>query len=198
MPVIPFLTDAEWQLEELVKKAKDSGADYLLFGAGMTMRNIQALWFLKQLRKTFPKLIYKYEQLYHFKYDENNYNGNYTVSGDYYRQINSILAELCYKYSLPIRIKRYIPNDFRKLNYIISEKLLNKAYELQLRNISDKDTFWLGMNIQNLKESIVSIFQKDQLDSLNNMNKDLKEFIVKEIKNIDPEIEKNIQLRLFN
>ena len=47
---------------------------------------------------------------------------------EYARKLHSKLFKLAEKYKIPIRIKRWIPNDYRKWNYKISELLLNSEY----------------------------------------------------------------------
>jgi hypothetical protein len=45
-------------------------------------------------------------------------------------------------------------------NYIVAERLLNKAYKLQMQGKVWCNLRWAGQNIQNLKESIEDIWQK--------------------------------------
>ena len=51
IPLVPFLGDDPKDLDQLFQEAKTAGADYVLFGGGMTLRNKQALWFLKHLKE---------------------------------------------------------------------------------------------------------------------------------------------------
>jgi len=95
----------------------------------------------------------------------------------YSTEIDSKLIALCKKYDLDLRIKRFIPEDFRKYNYIISEIFLNKTSERQIKNIRRNNLFWAGMNIQNLKESIVDIDERNELQTIRNVNADIEEFI---------------------
>jgi len=39
IPIIPFLSDNDENLEEVVKKSKDAGADFVLFAPGLTLRD---------------------------------------------------------------------------------------------------------------------------------------------------------------
>ncbi len=198
MPVIPFISDASWQLEDLIKKGKDHGADYILFGSGMTMRDTQALWFMKHLKEKFPILLPKYEMLYRFKYDPKKYSGEYGVSNSYHQHVNETIVTLCEKYNMPIRIKRFIPEDFRRLNYLISEVLLNKAYMKSIESTYDKSMFWTGMNVQNLKESIVHIYQRNELHSIGNINPESETIIKKMIRDEHGETTFSKQLNLFD
>ncbi len=186
LPVIPYLTDSEENLESLVKASKQAGADYLLFGGGMTMRDIQALWFLKHLENEFPELISKYEHLYKFRYNPGEYLGEYETPYNYYKNINKLLFNLCKKYNIPIRMKRYIPNDFRRLNYLISESFFSETFEKQILGNPDTNLYWAAMNIQNLKEPIYDITKRNELMKIKNVNRFVKEKIINELKKYYP------------
>jgi DNA repair photolyase len=179
IPVVPYLSDADKDLEEMVKQTKESGADYILFGGGMTMRNIQAVWFLKHLKERYPELIDKYEELYRFKYSLNSYKGTYVPKRSYCLKIHKKLFALCERYNMAYRIKRFIPDDFRRENYIIAESLLNKAYKLQMLGKAWSNLHWAGQNIQNLKESIVEVAKRGDLQKIRNVNEEI-ETIIKE------------------
>lgn len=178
IPVVPFLTDSDEDLETMIRTSKESGADYIILGGGMTLRDSQALWFLQHLKNKFPELITKYETLYGFKYDPNNYTGSYGPTGNYSKKINQRCFELCKKYHLPYRIKRFIPDDYRKMNYLLAEQLLNKAYELQALGKAHSQIFWAGQNIQNLKESIVEIAKRGELKKIRNVDEKIESYIL--------------------
>ena len=175
MPIIPFLGDSAEQLESMVESTKDAGADYILFGAGMTMRDNQALWFFKRLKEECPALADKYLKLYNAEITpEHGYKGSYTPNKTYAKKKTKKMFELCEKYNLKHRMKRYIPNDYRKLNYLIAEKFLNEAYILQYTGKTWSNLFWAGQNIQNLKESISDIANRTELHKIRNVNVDLE------------------------
>jgi DNA repair photolyase len=195
MPIVPFLYDSEENLEELIRLSKDAGADYILFGPGMTMRDNQAAWFFKRLNDEYPDLVEKYLKLYNAELTpENEYKGSYGPSKSYSKKITKKILELCEKYDLSYRMKRFIPDDFRKLNYMISEEFLNEAYVLQFTGKPWTNLFWAGQNIQNLKVSIAEIANRNDLQSIRNVNdsleKRINEFISKQ------NIKSSIQSRL--
>jgi len=169
--------DSDEDLKSMVKTAKESGADYLIFGAGMTMRDLQSVWFMNHLYDRFPGLTELYEKLYRFKYNKDAYAGMYEPGQQYSQQLNQKMLSLCEKFNLQYRIKRYIPEDFRKSNYIISEKLLNRSYQLQIMRKDWKNIYWAGMNIQNLKESIADVATRNELRNIRNVNSDIENFI---------------------
>jgi DNA repair photolyase len=180
IPVVPLLCDSDRQLEEMVKQSKEAGADYLLFG-GMTMRDLQALWFMKHVKERYPELVEGYEELYKFKYDPESYEGIYAPKRSYQLRINKKLLALCDEYEMPYRIKRFIPDDFRRENYLIAEKILNQAYQLQILGKAWSNTHWAGMNIQNLKESISDVGRRGELKKIRNVNDDIQSFILQEL-----------------
>jgi len=177
IPIVPYLCDSDENLEVMVKKTKESSADYILFGSGMTMRDLQAKWFLKHLKDSYPELMEKYEELYKFKYNSESYEGTYTPKASYLKRINKKMFDLCEKYELPYRMARFIPSDFRKKNYIIAEKLLNEAYMLQMLGKTWSNKHWAGQNIQNLKESIVAVAKRNELQKIKNVNDEIESFI---------------------
>jgi DNA repair photolyase len=185
IPIVPYLCDSDENLEAMVKNIKGSGADFILFGSGVTMRDLQARWFLKHLKERYPELIAKYEELYGFNYNPALYEGKYTPKASYSKKINKKILDLCEKYDLPYRAKRFIPNDFRRMNYIIAEKLLNEAYRLQISGNAWSTKHWAGMNIQNLKESIISIANRNELQKIRNVNNEIEKFIKENLDDVE-------------
>jgi DNA repair photolyase len=62
MPILPFISDGDG-LEEIVRRAKASGANYL-WNSGLTLRDQQRKRYLDIIRKNFPSLEQRYETLY--------------------------------------------------------------------------------------------------------------------------------------
>ena len=161
MPLVPYLNDDPAELEELVKAAKDHGADYLLFAGGISMKNQQAIWFLKHLANRHPHLIPAYKRLFNFSYPSNTYDGNPSPIHQYVLKKNRILLELCDKHDLSCRMPRFVPSDYRRYNYLLAESLFNEHY---LRSVDGKpanEIYWLAKNIQQLKLGITKENLKD-------------------------------------
>lgn len=154
MPVVPFLTDRTDDLEDLVKKAVQAGADYIMFDSGMTMRDAQALWFLNNLQKRFPQALPYYERLYEFVYDPESYQGRFNPPSSYSSGINSLLQNLCDKHKIATRVKRFLPDDYRRDNYHIAEQLFHMASRAQNAGQPWSKMFWTAHDIQKLKVSI--------------------------------------------
>ncbi len=162
MPIIPFLEDFDENLESVVKKSKDSGADFVVFSPGLTLRDTQKNYFIDRLKRSdYSKIIKPLLNLY----GKNSY-----PRADYIKEINIKILELCKKYSLQIRLKRWIPSDFRKWNYIISQKLLDKYYRDSLIGKTNNSLLWAGLYLNNLKESILDIRAKGELLQIKGFN----------------------------
>ncbi len=67
-PILPYITDTKENIEEIVIKAKEAGAKYILGWMGMTMREGQREYFYNELDKRFPGLKRKYINRYGNKY----------------------------------------------------------------------------------------------------------------------------------
>ena len=94
MPVLPFISDTEEKLEELITAAKDHGADYILIG-GLTLfgssPSDSKVLYRKFLERKFPELISGYKKLYRiFPYPP----------PDYIEKLNARADHLCKKIGL--------------------------------------------------------------------------------------------------
>ncbi|MBU0763227.1 MAG: radical SAM protein [Bacteroidetes bacterium] len=191
IPIPLGFSDSDEQLEDMVRKTKEAGGDFILFGGGITLTDKQALYFLEHLNDRFPEKMPLYEKIYRFSYDPAFYNGTYGSYDDYCVSVHDKLFALCVKYDLPYRIKRYIPDDYRKHNYILAEKLLAKAYRLQMIGKPWTYLNWAGLNIQNLQESVVAIAERNELRKIRNVSVNIETFIKKYIEELTPEERRN-------
>jgi len=180
IPIIPYLEDDDENLEDVIKKSKEAGADFLLFSPGLTLRDLQQEFFIKKLKESKYKDIVK--PLLEL------YKGQMYPPEDYVRKLHLKLLEFCEKYNLAVRIKRWIPNDYRKWNYKISELFLNKVYmDMVKAGKSNNAMMWAGLNLNNFEESILDVYKRGELSKMKNFTKTIVEFI-------KPYIEKNKEL----
>jgi len=107
MPVLPFISDTEEQMEGMVKAAKDCGADYI-FVAGMTLfgsgpGDSRTLYF-NFLRRNYPELIPKYDTLF---------RGTDYPAPEYQGRLNGIVENLCRKHGVRLGISEsFNPRSF--------------------------------------------------------------------------------------
>jgi DNA repair photolyase len=163
-PIVPFLCDNEDNLKAVVQTSKDVSADYMLFG-GMTLQDRQAEYFLNQLEKSYPELPEKFKALYKDSYEP--LDKNYTIN------LNKKIVKLSSDIGISNNIQRYIPSDYREMNYRIAEKLFSEAELSRNLNKEWKNCYWAAQNINNLDKSILDIAKQGELKSIRNVNQDI-------------------------
>jgi len=169
MPIIPFLEDNELNMKSLITKSYEAGADFILFAPGLTLRDAQKDFFINKLKNSEYRNII--EPLL------NLYFGEKFSWHEYSTKISSNILNYCENYTLPIRMKRWIPKDYRKWNYKISELLLNKYYHDSLKGNPDKSMLWAGLSLNDLKESILEVYKRGELLKVNSFNMKIINFI---------------------
>lgn len=97
-PVLPFITDTNENIEKIVLKCKQSGAQYILCWFGMTIREGQREYFYDALDKKFPGLKEKYIKRY-----RNNYSCAVPSINDMQKKFN----ELCGREKIMTNMKFY-------------------------------------------------------------------------------------------
>lgn len=93
IPVLPFISDSNEQLDEMIRVAGELGIDYVFVGA-LTLYGVGRELYFRILEKHFPELIPEYEKLY-----KSN-----QPSKEYQKKLEKLVIELCNKY----RVKRMI------------------------------------------------------------------------------------------
>ena len=175
MPIIPFLEDNDENLDAVIKKSKEAGADFIIFAPGLTLRDAQADFFIKKLKES------KYNHV--VKPLLNLYKGQMGPPKGYINIMHQKLLALCQKYDVGVREKRWIPKDYRKWNYKISELLLVKDYMNKLRSgKSNKSFYWAGLTLNNLEESIINVYKRGELATLKNFNSEIIKFVEPHLK----------------
>lgn len=94
IPVLPFISDSDEQLNEMIKVAKEFQTDYVFVGA-LTLYGIGRELYYKILEKYFPELVSKYKQLFKI------FN---QPSKAYQLRLEKKARELCEKYGVRYRI----------------------------------------------------------------------------------------------
>jgi DNA repair photolyase len=98
IPVLPFLSDTEDQLDTMIKTAKDYGAQFCfvgsltLFGNGPT--DCKTLYY-KFLKKHYPHLLSEYRSLFRVFF---------TPSKEYQKKLEEMGMRICKKYKLNYKI----------------------------------------------------------------------------------------------
>jgi DNA repair photolyase len=146
LPVIPFVTDSPQIMERTIKKAKEVGIDFIIFG-GMTLKDgRQKEYFLHTLMKNYPDLASNYQNIY-----RNNKWGS--PIGSYSQSINLTFNTLAKKYGLPRRIPLHFYQDIISKNDLVIVLLEHIDYLLKLEG--GKSPFgYAAYSISQLKQPL--------------------------------------------
>ena len=149
LPVIPFVTDTQELMEKTIKKAVDTGVDFIIFG-GMTLKSgKQKEYFINVLKRYNPKLITKYDNIY-----TGDKWGNATQ--DYYNSINQLFKTTAKKYKISKRIPISLYNDILSENDLVVVILEHIDYFLKMKGRTSPYGY-AAYSISQLKESLSSI-----------------------------------------
>lgn len=94
IPTLPFISDSDEALEEMIIQSKKHGADYILIG-GLTLFGNQPadskVLYYKFLERNFPHLMPSYKKLYHIFF---------MPSKEYLQDLDSKASALCEKHGM--------------------------------------------------------------------------------------------------
>lgn len=100
MPTLPWITDDPEALRDLIRRAADSGARYILFLPGMTLRDTCRSYFYNQLDKGFPSLRPMYEK---------RFGNSYVCDAPNAGRLWQIFQEECSKAGIATLMRFYTP-----------------------------------------------------------------------------------------
>jgi DNA repair photolyase len=127
MPVIPYVTDTEDVLEESVKRLKQAGVDFIIFG-GMTLKEgRQKDYFMHVLNMHYPALAAGYGSIY----NPGSRWGEQTAA--YSQSVGSRFYRIAAKYGVPVRIPPSLYNDVIDTGDKVAVTLDNMDYLLRMR-----------------------------------------------------------------
>lgn len=84
MPILPFLEDDSENIRQIIQKAADSGASYIIPAFGMTLRPGSRDYYYQKLDLLFPGVKEKYIQ---------TFGDSYQCSAPNWRQLNDVFQE---------------------------------------------------------------------------------------------------------
>ena len=105
MPLLPFITDTEGNVKDIVRRAKESGAKYIIPVFGMSIRTGQREYYYQKLDEHFPGLKSRYEKIYGQQYQ--------CPSPDHDR-LGKVFFEACDKNGLRPGMEFYQPQNSRQ------------------------------------------------------------------------------------
>ncbi|RLI76499.1 radical SAM protein [Archaeoglobales archaeon] len=94
IPILPFISDSDEQLDEMIKIAKEFDVDYIFVGT-LTLYGVGKRLYYNVLEKHFPELLLKYERLFkHFNQPNKKYQ----------KKLEKLAIELCERYKVKYMI----------------------------------------------------------------------------------------------
>jgi len=98
MPVLPFIEDNEENITQIVHKAREHGAAYIIPSFGMTLRDRQRAYYYGKLDRLFPGLRKKYEH---------RFGNQYHCAANNAEQLGRLFYKLCDRYGIATRMTPY-------------------------------------------------------------------------------------------
>ncbi len=185
LPVIPFITDHPYMIEESISKAKQAGVDFIIFG-GMTLKDgRQKNYFFKKLSEKYPELCSKYQNIY---LDEKW--GNPTK--EYYENIHQIFNSAAKKHKIPMRVP---PNLFKNIldeNNLVIVILEHIDYFLKLEG-KPSPYGYAAYSISKLKTPLSTI--KENLRDIKGVGKTTERIILEILNTKSSSYYENLLLR---
>lgn len=149
MPVIPYVTDTHRQVEQVFRKGKEAGIDFIAYGAMTLKPGRQKDYFIKVLEKFKPNVLPAYENTY-----LNNQWGG--AKNEYYKILNERILTINKKYKIPLRIPVILYSAILEENDTVSVALEQIDYLLAIRG--DKSPYgFAAWNISQLPYPVSSV-----------------------------------------
>ena len=107
MPILPFINDTRENIENIMKDAKHSGASYVLFMPGMTLRKGSREYFYNALDSRFPGIKERYQS---------SFGEQYICNSPNYRLLMNTFYNLSAKLGIETKMKFYQPASNQQLS----------------------------------------------------------------------------------
>ena len=164
----PFITDTPKQIEHTVKKAKETGIDFIIF-SGMTLKDgRQKNYFIDTLQKNFPDLMVEYNNIY--KGDKWG-----SPTDKYNKSIYQTFDIVARKYRIPQRIPPHLFSDILSENDLVVVILEHIDYFMKMQN--KKSPYgYAAYSISQLKEPLSNM--KNDLQNLKGVGRVTEKIIL--------------------
>jgi DNA repair photolyase len=106
MPVLPFIEDNVENIRQIVNRAHEAGASYIIPSFGMSLRDRQRDYYYAELDKLFPGLRGAYEKRFGF---------GYHVLANNATELENEFQELCERWGIATRIPQFAAKRGRQI-----------------------------------------------------------------------------------
>ena len=128
MPVIPFITDTPKMIEQTLKKGKEAGIDFVVFGTMTLKAGRQKDYFINVLKEHFPELVSQYEMIY---LKDSQWGES---SLEYNKSVHEVFDKIATAYEIPKRIPPTIYKDIVTQNDLVIVILEQLDYLTKLKS----------------------------------------------------------------
>jgi hypothetical protein len=166
MPVVPYITDTDDQMEKSVRAAKEYNLDFILF-SNMTLKDgKQKLHFYRKIRPAFPSLEQAYEKIYR--------GDKWGGPAEFYtHSVHRRFYEIAKRYRIPLRVPYRLFSNILEGNDKIIVILDHIDYYLKLAG--QRTSFgYAGYLLSKIKEPLHT--SKEKIDTLR-VNKTTRDVI---------------------
>ena len=126
LPVIPSITDTAQLMEDSVRKAKDAGVDFVIFGCMTLKQGRQRDYFMNAMGGAYPEITGQYDAIYPgSKWGEPN--------KEYVAPVNMSFASISKKYRMPVRMPQALFKSLLSENDLVVVLLEHIDYLLKLQ-----------------------------------------------------------------
>ena len=102
MPVLPFLEDNVENIRQIVTRAHEAGASYIIPSFGMTLRDRQREYYFGKLDRLFPGLRREYDK---------EFGHQYRLPANNAQELEKEFHELCDHFGIATRIPQFQPEQ---------------------------------------------------------------------------------------
>ncbi len=109
MPILPFIEDTEDNITQIVTRAHECGAAYILPAFGMTLRDRQRAFYYARLDESFPGLSRKYKERFGERYSASALNAH---------KLDKLFRDLCNHYGIATQMPVYKPTTGTQMHLL--------------------------------------------------------------------------------
>jgi hypothetical protein len=158
MPILPYIGDDESHLSDAIQATRDHGGTFVL-GGGMSMEGAQAERTLAAAERLEPELASKWRKFYGWTEAR---KPSYSPPAVYRARLGRRVRELCERYGVADRMRRYIPPGPLAINKRIAEQFYLKSYELEMQE-ANSYRIWAyrkaAWKLDDLQEGVATLYE---------------------------------------
>lgn len=172
MPLIPFITDSPKMVEETLRRGKEAGIDFVIFGTMTLKPGRQKDYFMNVINKHFPNLTTQFDIIY----EHNSKWGE--AHHDYNQSAHYLFDKIATNLKIPKRIPPKLYSRFVSKNDLVVVILEHLDYILKLRG--HKNPYGYAAHQISKIEQNIQFMQPKQIATINGIG-DVTAKIIQEI-----------------